>query len=867
MPLVPGSRLDSYEIIVPVGAGGMGEVYRARDTTLKRDVAIKVLPEYWSRDPDRLRRFEQEAQATAALNHPNIVSIFHVGQFNGSPYIVTELLQGESLRERLRKGPMRLREVLDHGVELARGLAAAHDSGIIHRDLKPENIWVTKDGRIKILDFGLAKLDPSKAASTDAKTVTLEPQSHPGQVLGTIGYMAPEQVRGQAADARSDIFALGVIFYEMLTGHRAFKKATSAETLAAILNEDPPPLSQVSSATPPVLQRVISRCLMKNPEQRFQHTSDLAFALEAMSEPSTSSSIVLEKSPASLRAWIILAILTIVVAAIPVAMWLLRPAQPVIEAVKQLTNDGQPKTGFAVFTDGSRIYFNEGAWRMLKIVQIGIDGGEPATIPTSGIGPGARAILTGLAPKGSALLLKTPEAWTRQIPLWELPLPAGAAHPVNGLRVGDASYTPDGRILYTQQGDLFLADSNGSNPRKLVSEPEGVINVPGMSPDGSLIAFVVSNRKDQPDWAFLVRPDGSALRPLANVDTSDGWGGTISWSADSKYLITSRKQGHSTDLWLVPAQTGWLGRLSKPMRLTQGPLNYSGTAVTPDGKEVIAVGTSDRGELVRYDLANQQFVSFLGGMPAFNPTYSADGQWMAYNSYPDFSLWCSRADGSDRLQLTYPPVVAFNPFISPDGKWVVYEVMKEKGEARTYVVSTNGGAPRQVTNTLSWSANWSPDGNFLVFNDATKGWENPEVIILDLRTGETTLVPGHEAGPQWAAPGKFIASQSNETGLQMYDVATQKWSQLPKPEKGSVINWAHSPDFKYFYYTAGTDEAKIYRIRMSDMKTEVVGSLKGLSLARGPDHNSQISVAPDGSPLFTRQVGTEEIYSLTVKWP
>jgi Tol biopolymer transport system component len=303
------------------------------------------------------------------------------------------------------------------------------------------------------------------------------------------------------------------------------------------------------------------------------------------------------------------------------------------------------------------------------------------------------------------------------------------------------------------------------------------------------------------------------------------------------------------------------------MRLTQGPLNYSGTAVTPDGKQVIAVGSSDRGELVRYDLANQQFVSFLGGMPAFDPTYSADGEWMAYNSYPDFSLWCSRADGSDRLQLTYPPVVAFNPFISPDGKWVAYEVRGGKGESRTYVVSTRGGAPRQVTDTMSWSANWSPDGNLLVFNDITNGWDNVEVKILELRTGQTRLVSGHYAGPQWAAPGKFIASQSNDTGLHLYDVATQKWSELVKPEKGSVINWAHSPDFKYFYYTAGTDDTKMYRIRMSDMKIDLVGSLNGLSLARGPDHNSQISVAPDASPLFTRQVGTEEIYSLTVKWP
>src|SRR5215472_2373678 len=258
MTLTPGTRLDGYEILGPLGAGGMGEVYRARDTTLKRDVAIKVLPEYWSRDHERLRRFEQEAQATAALNHPNILSIFHVGQYDGSPFIVTELLQGESLRDRLRKGPLRLREVLDYGVELARGLAAAHDAGIVHRDLKPENIWVTKDGRIKVLDFGLAKLDPAKAASSDGSTISLQQETNPGRVLGTVGYMSPEQVRGQTADARSDIFAVGVILYEMLTGKPAFRKATSADTMSAILKEDPLSVSQVAPNVPPGLQRIVN---------------------------------------------------------------------------------------------------------------------------------------------------------------------------------------------------------------------------------------------------------------------------------------------------------------------------------------------------------------------------------------------------------------------------------------------------------------------------------------------------------------------------------------------------------------------------------------------------------------------------------
>lgn len=270
---------------MPLGAGGMGEVYRARDNTLRRDVAIKVLPAYWSRDSDRLRRFVIEAQAAAALNHPNIVSIFHVGQCDGSPYIVTELLHGQTLGTRLNNGPVRVREALNWGLDLARGLGAAHDAGIFHRDLKPENIFITKDGRIKILDFGLAKLEPRKTASGDGPTISLQQGTIPGQVLGTVGYMSPEQVRGEAADARSDIFALGVILYEMLTGKRAFQRATSAETMTAILREEPPTLSESGVRVAPGLQRIVSRCMAKTPEQRFQHASDLGFAIEALSEP------------------------------------------------------------------------------------------------------------------------------------------------------------------------------------------------------------------------------------------------------------------------------------------------------------------------------------------------------------------------------------------------------------------------------------------------------------------------------------------------------------------------------------------------------------------------------------------------------
>jgi eukaryotic-like serine/threonine-protein kinase len=286
MHLTPGALLDGYEILDLIGAGGMGEVYRARDPILRREVAIKVLPVFVSQQPDRLRRFEQEAQAAAALNHPNILAIHRFGVFEGSPYLVSELLEGNTLRQILEHGPLAVRKAIDYGVQIARGVAAAHEKGIVHRDLKPENLFVTKDGRIKILDFGLAKLTQAQSepqSGSDAPTATHH-ATELGLVMGTIGYMAPEQVRGQAVDHRTDIFALGAVLYEMVAGKRAFQRSTSADTMSAILNEDPPAISQIVRTAPLGLQRVIQRCLEKNPEQRFQSASDLSFALESSSD-------------------------------------------------------------------------------------------------------------------------------------------------------------------------------------------------------------------------------------------------------------------------------------------------------------------------------------------------------------------------------------------------------------------------------------------------------------------------------------------------------------------------------------------------------------------------------------------------------
>src|ERR1700735_1809662 len=288
MALTFGAKLGPYEMQSQLGAGGMGEVYRARDARLNRDVAIKILPASLSSDPERLVRFAQESRAAAALNHPNILSIFDIGEDRGAPYVVSELLEGETLRDRLRNGPLSSRKAMDLARQVASGLAAAHEKGIVHRDLKPENIFITEDGRAKILDFGLAKFTrPEADNSGDAPTQQIATDA--GTVMGTVGYMAPEQVRGKPADPRSDIFAFGAILYEMLSGKRAFHGESAVEVMSAILKEDPPDLTETNRNISPALERIVRHCLEKNPAERFQSARDVAFNLEALTDISTSS--------------------------------------------------------------------------------------------------------------------------------------------------------------------------------------------------------------------------------------------------------------------------------------------------------------------------------------------------------------------------------------------------------------------------------------------------------------------------------------------------------------------------------------------------------------------------------------------------
>ena len=867
MPLTSGTKLGPYEIQSSLGAGGMGEVYRARDTQLKRDVAIKVITGYTSQDTERVRRFEQEARAAAALNHPNIVSVYQMGTHEGTPYLVTELLEGNTLREELLRGPLPSRKAIDYAIQTANGLAAAHEQGIVHRDLKPENLFLTKDGRIKILDFGLAKLvQPSQDPGSVAQTMGEE--TKPGIVLGTVGYMSPEQVRGKAADHRTDLFAFGAIFYEMLSGQRAFRKPTSAETMSAILNEEPPPVTQIVPAVPPALQKIVNRCLEKSPERRFHSASDLAFALEALSDigSSTTSAVASMTSESKWR-WIAAAAVIIVAVAGLIAWFTAPPAVPVIESVNQLTDDGESKEG-GLATDGARVYLNEGPLASFRIAQVSASGGGTAPLPTQLTSPE----IAGITQDGSALLVLV-GGFAIARPPWILSLPGGATRRLGEMDVTDASMFPDGRIIYTIGSSVYVAERDGSNPRKLAEIPFLGAGSPYVSPDGGRIVFSSIIGYQQFGPIYEMNADGSHLHEMLKGG-QNGLPPNICcarWTPDGRYLLLAAQsyENHGRwDLWTMADHSLFPHGSLHPVRLTNGPISFGARTMSRDGKQIFAIGEKRRGELVRYDAKLHDFVPYLGGISAVSITFSRDGKWAAYLSYPDFTVWRSRADGSDRLQLTFPPQVAIEPRISPDATRVAYNAPDNVA----YVISMNGGTARKISDDAQ-APDWSPDGNLLAVGSTVPGKRLGEKgsansRIIDLRTGNVSIVPNSEgrSGPWFATQDVLMAANEDSTKLFLYDFKTGKWSDLAE-DPNSFPSWTMSPDGKYLYCTTAGNDPKAERIRIADHSVETITSLKNFRNTSAPVEGIDTGIAPDGSLLLTRDVGTQEVYSLTVKWP
>jgi DNA-binding winged helix-turn-helix (wHTH) protein/Tol biopolymer transport system component len=550
------------------------------------------------------------------------------------------------------------------------------------------------------------------------------------------------------------------------------------------------------------------------------------------------------------RWWAIGAGGVIASAVLMTAWWHTPPSSPSVDFITQLTDDGQIKGG-GLSSDGSRIYFNEGPPLTQRIAQVSITGGPTARVETRLVNP----TLAGVMRDGSELIVLAGGGSNVAYPLWAIPLPAGEPRRLGGAEVDAAGILPNGRVMFATGNDLFIADQDGSNSRKLASLPGRIATVEP-SPDGKRILLQLDMKGDNTLDTYEGAADGTAVRAIRNANLNEC---CFHWNSDGKYLLYSVKTGNRWDIWALPVHVGLFRTLKKPIRLTIGPLSFSGGAIpSRDGKQIFAVASKQHGELLRYDLKLRQFLPLLSGISATDATFSDDGKWVAYLAYPDHSVWRSRSDGTERMQLTYSPVQAQTPFISPDGARVAYTT-----DSGTFLIDTSGGQAQKIYEK-SLNPMWAPDGKTILIT-TNSGGLNYSMQMIDAVTGKASPVPASEGkgGAFWLDQKTLIAGNATQTKLLMLDLDSGKWTEF---FTGSLVNWINSPDRKYVYIATGGPEPIVQRIRVSDRQAETIVSLKDFAELSNFGW-TQLRVAPDGSPTLTRALDTQEIYALGVHWP
>ncbi|HEX9285664.1 MAG TPA: serine/threonine-protein kinase, partial [Thermoanaerobaculia bacterium] len=736
MTIAPGSRLGPYEIVASLGAGGMGEVYRARDTKLDREVAIKVLPEKLAQDAAALARFEREAKAVAALSHPNILGIYDLGRDDGIAYAAMELLHGETLRERLEEGSLPQRKAIEYGLQIAHGLAAAHEKGIVHRDLKPENVFVTAEGRVKILDFGLAKVASTQPDETRSPTVAA---TEPGTVMGTVGYMSPEQVRGKAADHRSDIFSFGAILYEMLSGDRAFRGESAAETMAAIAQKDPRELTESGGRFPPSIERILRHCLEKRPEERFDTAHDLAFALEtAMGAPSATTQVapaVAEKSGWLKPALGVLALL----GTLGVGLFLGgRLGAPTTPSFRQITYHRGFIQSARFAPDGQTVVY--GSTRRdepLRVYSTRLDSIESRSLDLP------PADVVGMSKNGQmAVLLNRRHAgsWITVGTLARGELGGGAPHEILE-NVNDADISPDGtqfavvRELGTRQRLEFPIG-------RKIFETTGWISHPRISPDGKLVAFL-----EHPAYGndmghvALANANGKVAR------LTDAWNGAqgLAWGPGAKEIwftatttgTASGGKGLQYTLWAV--RPG-----GKPRSLYAPPIDLVVEDVSANGAVLLnsIVSRSEIGGLLAGDTRDRDLSTWsdeaAGGISDDGSMFAGVEQSAAGVGIDPF-VYYRRARESASVRIGTGTASG----LSPDGKWVVTTSALPGKGTELNLLPTGAGQPRVVrlgrvepTFTAQRRAFWSADGRLLLFPGKEPG-HLPRLWLVDLERAGT----------------------------------------------------------------------------------------------------------------------------------
>jgi Tol biopolymer transport system component len=807
MTLQAGTKLGPYEIQSVAGAGGMGEVYRARDTRLERTVAIKVLPESFAGDPDRLRRFEQEARTVAALNHPNIMAVYDIGEHAGSPYIVCELLDGETLREKMKEGPLAQRRAVEYASQIAEGLAAAHDKDVVHRDLKPENVFVTNDGRVKVLDFGLAKLQAHAALAGAGDGATMGTQTSPGMVLGTAGYMSPEQVRGKEVDARTDIFAFGAILYEMLSGQRAFKGESSVETMNAILKEEPPELETEKLKVSPGLERIVRRCLEKEPARRFHSARDVGFALEAISGTSGGSDLKAAALLPERRGWLRVAVvLLLVAAAVVVAYFAGRGQVSSSTAIYQQLTFEPGYAGPARFTrDGSTVVYSaawNGSAKQLYLQRI--NGAQPHPLNVD-------ADVLGIADNGEmAVILKRRflATWLQRGTLARLPLEGGTPRPILD-DVYDADITRDGKdfaVVRSVAGKQRLEFPIG----KTLFETLGWITDVRIAPDGTRIAFMEHPLvPDDRGNVAIVDIKGEYRRLTPIYEAAQG----LSWTADGKELWYSASlTGEDEAIYASTMSGKTRAVLRSPGIVKIQDIAASGRVLLSSVRFQIELGVKQSNEKVARN--------FNAGDRANLAAVSPDGNWLVYNlsEGEEYGAYLRNLNGAPGVLLgvgygagitadgrlvpamrfskphtlvLYPTGVGEQREInlgnlevvfssnengvtfSRDSHWALLAAYDSKRELRDYLVDMRSGSVRPVTPPGSKAGKLSPDGTKV----ATYNLTTQRPMLVDVASGQVSAVPGLEPDDEvmgWSSDGRSLTVWNQElpARVTMVDIAS-----------------------------------------------------------------------------------------------
>jgi eukaryotic-like serine/threonine-protein kinase len=843
MTISTGTRLGPYEILAAIGAGGMGEVWKARDTRLGREVAIKVLPASFSQDAERLRRFEQEAKAAGVLNHPNVTAVYDVGQHDGAPYVVQELLEGETLRSVLAGGRLSPRKAIDYSLQIVHGLAAAHEKGIVHRDLKPENTFVTNDGRVKILDFGLAKLTHTEERGQATSLPTATAGTEPGVVLGTLGYMSPEQVRGKPTDARSDIFSFGAILYEMLSGRRAFHGDSAADTMSAILKEDPPDLSVTNQNVPPGLERIVRHCLEKNPEQRFHSAHDLGFDLEALSSSSTPSAGAFPAARA--RSWRApLAAGALILAALAGTWFLKRAARPSPSPTYTLVSFRQSGYQNARFApDGHTVVYSESfggePYRILS-TQVGSTESRPLGLP-------AGDILSISSTGELAISIGRNQFLGGAGTLARVPLSGGAPRQVlEGVSLAD--WSPDGK-------ELAIVRTVAGKPRieypigKVLYETGGFIPAMRFSPKGTGIAFLSEESSGVVSDLRYVDLQGVAKT------LSKGWlyGRGLAWSPDGD------------EVWISAGVAG---------------LEQEIHAVTLEGRErlvrreaeLLSIQDVSKGGSV-LSLAS----TFSGGMKSRGPEdrEEKDLSWLDYSWLDALSadgktlLFDEIGRGGGRKGAFYlrktgePAAVRLgegNGFaLSPDGQWAL---ATSPGDARQLVlVPTGPGQPRSLAKSdldASW-AEFLPDGKTIVLKGNQPNHAE-RLYLRALSSGEAKPVSpeGLAAGPIAVSPdGRIAAAPGPDSKILLCSLDGGTSRTAPGSLEGEVpVAWSADGRVLYVYKRSAVP-APVYRIEIETGKRELWKEIAPAD-RNGVSRVDRIAVSNDGQAYaysFRRRLG------------